>query len=134
MAANVAETGFPVTNWTERALGLKKEDQFTDELETFLKPNEKRFIAENDWFSAPRLGATLRRIGAHGNSDIFYKGKMARDMVEELNAAGGVFAYDDFAACDVEETATIKTHFMDMTVCGAPPPCSTQYLLNILSR
>ena len=136
-AADVAESGFPVTNWTERALGSKDETTFTDQLKSFLKPDSKRYIVEGDHFSAQQLGRTLRQIGAHGNADPFYKGQLAHDMVKEINAAGGVFTYEDFATYDVEETPTMKSNFMGMTVCSAPPPSSgavTQYVLNILSK
>ena len=132
----MAENGFPVTNWTERALGIVGETKFTDELRRFLKLDTRRYIVEGDRFTAPQLGRTLRQIGAHGNADPFYKGQLAHDMVKEINAAGGAFTYEDFATYDIEETTTTKSKFMGMTVCGAPPPSSgvvIQYVLDILS-
>ena len=90
LATDVAENGFPVTNWTERALGIVGETKFTDELRRFLKTDTKRYIVEGDRFTALELGRTLRQIGAHGNADPFYKGQLAHDMVKEINAAGGV--------------------------------------------
>jgi gamma-glutamyltranspeptidase / glutathione hydrolase len=45
----------------------------------------------------PALAATLEKIAAKGRGG-FYKGDVARDMVGELEALGGLHTLDDFAA------------------------------------
>ena len=45
----------------------------------------------------PALAATLKRIAKDGR-DGFYKGELAKDMVAELRALGGLHTLDDFAA------------------------------------
>ncbi|GHF34244.1 gamma-glutamyltransferase family protein [Seohaeicola zhoushanensis] len=70
----------------------------------FLKGSARRFFLKDDKplttgqiFRAPGQAEVLRRIALQGR-DGFYAGEVAQDMVDSLNALGGVHAMDDFAA------------------------------------
>jgi gamma-glutamyltranspeptidase/glutathione hydrolase len=68
----------------------------------------------------PGLAATLEAIGREGK-DAFYRGGIAREMVDYLAAAGGLHTLDDFAAAQGEYVTPISTAFRGRTVYECPP-------------
>ncbi|MEZ5740352.1 MAG: gamma-glutamyltransferase [Burkholderiaceae bacterium] len=62
-------------------------------------------------FRAPEQAQALRLIAKHGRS-AFYEGEVARDMVDSLNALGGLHTMDDFAAtaCDYVTPMSVSYH------------------------
>lgn len=84
----------------------------------------------------PRLADTLEAIGRDGR-DAFYRGPITRDMVERLQAEGGLHTLEDFATTEGEYVKTIKTTFRGYDVHECPPNGQgiiALMILNILSQ
>ena len=68
----------------------------------------------------PGLADALEAIGREGR-DVFYRGHLASEMVETLNALGGLHTMADFADAKGEYVTPITTEFAGHTVHECPP-------------
>jgi gamma-glutamyltranspeptidase/glutathione hydrolase len=68
----------------------------------------------------PALAATLEAIGREGR-DAFYRGEIAQEMVDYLEAAGGLHTLEDFAAAEGEYVTPVSATFRGRTVYECPP-------------
>ncbi len=84
----------------------------------------------------PDLARTLRRLATDGR-DGFYGGSLARQLVDGVQAAGGIWTLDDLARYTVVEREPIRSRYRGMTIVSAPPPSAggvaLANVLNILS-
>ena len=73
----------------------------------------------------PRLAAVLRRIAGEG-SPAFYRGEIARDMVEAVHSAfsPGDLAEADLAGYQVVRREALCAPYRTWRICGMPPPSS----------
>jgi gamma-glutamyltranspeptidase / glutathione hydrolase len=69
---------------------------------------------------SPALARTLRAIAKEGR-DAFYGGEIAEDMVETLNAAGGLHTLADFASQTSSYVEPVSTHYRGLDVVELPP-------------
>ncbi|MGR8921358.1 MAG: gamma-glutamyltransferase [Gammaproteobacteria bacterium] len=85
----------------------------------------------------PDLAATLESIAGDGGES-FYRGELARRLVEGVLANGGIWTLDDLAGYEVRERLPIVTEYRGVRVVSAPPPSSGGIVLtealNILER
>jgi gamma-glutamyltranspeptidase / glutathione hydrolase len=85
----------------------------------------------------PDLARTLHAIGQKG-PDAFYKGRIARSVVESLAARGGILALDDLARVQVRERRPIESTYRGNRIVTMPLPSSGGFilaaLLNVLER
>ena len=83
----------------------------------------------------PDLARVLEKVAAEG-PDAFYKGEIARQLVEGVREAGGIWTMDDLAAYEVREREPIRTAYGAYELVTAPPPSSggiaIATMLNIL--
>jgi gamma-glutamyltranspeptidase / glutathione hydrolase len=82
----------------------------------------------------PLLARTFRELVADGQKT-FYRGPLAKRIVDSLRAQGGHLSADDFADYRPAWKEPIRTTYRGYDVCCPPPPCAgIQYLetLNIL--
>jgi gamma-glutamyltranspeptidase/glutathione hydrolase len=70
-----------------------------------------------------QLAHTLEQI-ADGGTDAFYKGPIARAVVEASQANGGILSMQDFADYTVQWEAPIQCKYRGYTILSAPPPSS----------
>ncbi len=68
----------------------------------------------------PKLATALEAI-AEGGRDVFYTGWIANDMVERLQAMGGVHTAEDFAAAAGEYVIPISSEFRGYNILECPP-------------
>jgi gamma-glutamyltranspeptidase/glutathione hydrolase len=135
-AIKAAEEGYVVApriafDWKNQFEKLKKGTN----AERYLLPHGKPAVA-GDVIRQPELAQTLRAIAKNGH-DAFYKGAIAKDMVETLRGIGGLHALDDFEGHTTETTTPIGTMYKGHDVWQCPPngPGITMLvMLNILSR
>ncbi len=87
-------------------------------------------------FRDPGQARTLKALAEKG-ADGFYKGDVAREMVQAVREAGGTWTLDDLAAYEPRERTPIELTYAGHTVITAPPPSSggvaIAEMLNILA-
>ncbi len=84
----------------------------------------------------PDLADTLELLAKEGDKG-FYDGKRARQMVDAVRAAGGIWTLDDLKGYKVVERKPLSGDYRGMHVVSAPPPSSggvvLMEILNILA-
>ncbi|GKY86649.1 gamma-glutamyltransferase family protein [Sinisalibacter aestuarii] len=71
-------------------------------------------------FRAPAQAEVLRRIAAEGRQG-FYEGEVADDLVASLNAMGGQFTPEDFAATEASWGKPVSGHYKGIELVEHPP-------------
>jgi len=133
-AIDLASNGFQLT--AEEAGELHDSDlaRFADSKRIFQR--DGNYYKEGDTFKQPELARTLRRIAA--DPDDLYHGKMAQQLVDDLQKGGALLTLDDLAQYNVMERHPIIGSFHDYTIISAPPPSSGGVVLlsalNILAE
>ena len=133
-AIELAEHGFPVmekiaADWATEVPRL----QLTPAASATFLPNG-RAPAPGEIFVQKNLARTLRTL-ATGGRDAFYRGPIARAIVEYCRANGGFLSLDDFAAHKSEWVEPIATTYRGYTLHEIPPNgqgLTALLLLNIL--
>jgi gamma-glutamyltranspeptidase/glutathione hydrolase len=129
-----AEEGFPVTEviaryWSASAARLRKDPGAA---RTFLV--DGKAPRAGDVFKNPALARTLREVG-RGGSDAFYKGPIAREIVDFSNKNGGLFSLKDFADHTSTWVEPIRASYRGYDVWELPPNgqgIAVLQMLNIL--
>ncbi|HEX2941624.1 MAG TPA: gamma-glutamyltransferase family protein, partial [Rhodopila sp.] len=85
-----------------------------------------------DTLRNPDLGRTYRRIAEHGAAD-FYSGTLARQIVGDMRANGGLIAEADLASCAPEETAPLWGTYRGLRIATNNPPGGGVMLLEMLN-
>jgi gamma-glutamyltranspeptidase/glutathione hydrolase len=83
----------------------------------------------------PALASALRRVAEHGR-DGFYRGPLAREMVDYLDSLGGLHSLDDFATQTSLYVEPVRSRYRDVEVIEMPPNSQglvASLMLNILS-
>ncbi|MEP6483577.1 MAG: gamma-glutamyltransferase [Rudaea sp.] len=87
-------------------------------------------------FRSPDLAKVLEKIASEGN-DGFYRGDVAKTLVDGVRAAGGRWSMDDLAKYTVKERDPIAFTYRGWHIVTAPPPSSggiaLAEMLNMLS-
>lgn len=71
----------------------------------------------------PELAATLQALAAQG-FDGFYKGEVAKKLVDGVKAGGGLWTLEDLAGYKLVEREPIHFKYRDAEIWSAPPPSS----------
>lgn len=71
-------------------------------------------------FRAPGQAEVLRRVAAEGRAG-FYEGEVMQDMLESLNALGGLHTADDFANVACNYVDPVSTTYKGMELVELPP-------------
>ncbi len=119
-AIHTAEEGFPVGEmismlWPTTVDLLRANDAAA---RTYLISDRAPRLGEV--FRNPDLAWSLRQIADHGH-DAFYKGEIAKRIVELSRKHGGVMNLDDLAGYSSEWVDPISTTYRDWTVYEMPP-------------
>jgi gamma-glutamyltranspeptidase/glutathione hydrolase len=119
-AIKLAGEGFVLT--AEEAHELTDPDlaKFADSKRIFQR--DGNLYTTGETFRQPELARTLTRIAA--DPDDFYRGKLARELVDEVHKGGGLLTLDDLAQYSAVERAPVTGTFHNYTVISAPPPSS----------
>jgi gamma-glutamyltranspeptidase/glutathione hydrolase len=133
-AIHYAEAGVPVaprvaSDWAQGAANLSGRAR-----DLFLMNGQ--VPTPGQMFRAPGQAKVLREIAMEGRAG-FYEGAVAADMVNSLNAQGGVHTLDDFADVACEYTDPISGGYGGLELCEHPPNgqgATAILLLNILKH
>ncbi|XP_013765383.1 gamma-glutamyltransferase 1a isoform X3 [Pundamilia nyererei] len=91
----LARDGFPIGKALAHAI-LKSKDSIQGDAnmcEVFCD-SQRNILKENDIVRFPKLAETYQRIAEEG-PDVFYNGAMAQNIVEDIQAAGGIITLED---------------------------------------
>ncbi|HJT99192.1 MAG TPA: gamma-glutamyltransferase family protein, partial [Rhodanobacteraceae bacterium] len=94
-------------------------------------------VPEEGWvFKTPDLARVLEAIARRGNEG-FYRGEIAKTLVDGVRAEGGKWTLDDLARYEVKERKPLSAEYKGYHMVTAPPPSSggiaIAEILNILS-
>ena len=131
-----AETGFEVGDHYLRAIASRESilQRYAASADIFLEQHATpkpgfRLVQ-------PGLAMTLKRLAVGGHAG-FYRGETARQLVEAVRKAGGVWTLDDLQQYKIIERRPLIGEYHGIRVVSAPPPSSGGIvlveILNILS-
>ncbi len=131
-AIGYAEEGFPVSPGIGRSFAhaVDKLAQFPASAAIYSSNGGMK--AEGDMLANPDLARSLQQV-AVGGANEFYRGDLARRMVEELRKAGGLFTESDFADHRLEVYDPIATGYRNHVVYQTRPPTQGFLLLEMLN-
>jgi gamma-glutamyltranspeptidase/glutathione hydrolase len=91
-----------------------------------------RVLGVGDVLRNPDMGRTLQRIASHGVED-FYQGEIARRMVEDMKANGGLLTAADLATCAPEDNAPLWGTYRGHRIATNNPPGGGIMLVEMLN-
>lgn len=133
-AIELAERGFPVAPITAYFWARGVERQLKNALNGNELMIDGRAPRPGEIFRNPGLARTLRAI-ADGGKDAYYRGEIARAIVDVVQKSGGVMTLDDLAAHESTWDEPISTTYRGVRVWECPPNgqgLATLIALNIL--
>ena len=137
-AIRYAEQGFPVTEliayYLQRGVTLHGE-RFPNVYETYTLDG-KTIPKKGDIFKNPRLAETYRRLATNGR-DEFYKGEIAKVMVDFIREQGGFLNLQDLANHHSDWVEPVSTNYRGYDVWELPPNgqgIAALQMLNILEE
>ena len=118
-AIRYAEEGFPAYEEFVRRLARRAPSMSEAAREVFAPGGE--VPVAGDLFKQPQLAATMRTLAREGH-DGFYKGALARMLVDGVQHEGGIWSAEDLLNYRVEEREPLVGSYHDVTITTAPPP------------
>jgi gamma-glutamyltranspeptidase len=136
-AIELAQQGFALDDGFTTTLALERERFLKYESSRALFFPDGPPLQAGDTLKNPDLAWTLQQI-AEGGADAFYKGAVARRMVEDLRGQGNAMTLHDLSRYYAAERAPIEGTYRDHTVYSSVPAASggTSLVakLNLLER
>jgi gamma-glutamyltranspeptidase len=120
-AIRIAEQGYVLDD--AFATTLRREWQAFAQYESSRRLffRDGRPLQEGDTLRNPDLASTLRQV-ADGGADAFYRGAVARTLVEDLRAGGSPISLEDMARYTAAERRPVHTTYRGNAVYSGPPP------------
>jgi gamma-glutamyltranspeptidase/glutathione hydrolase len=119
-AINTAQNGYPVTEWVAMYWASAVDYLRGDETAAKLYLPQDRPPKTGEVFRNPELAWSLQQIAEHGR-DAFYKGEIARRILETMKRHAGTMTAADLAEYSSEWVEPISTTYRDWTVYEMPP-------------
>ncbi len=136
-AIHLADTGFPVTEWTAGAWAdsVPLLHQDTNATRTYLPGGHAPAVGEV--FRNPDLAWSLRQIASHGR-DAFYRGQIAEKILACSRRLGGLMTADDLSAYSARNGLNpFPRRYRGWTVYELPPNgqgIAALSMLNLMGR
>jgi len=137
-AIRLATEGFVLNGDLARSLNgvLANSREFVELQRVFAKPDNSAWHA-GDRLVQPDLAKTLNRLAEQG-PDAFYHGTIAKQIVAEMKAGGGLISPNDLARYRAIVREPIRGTYRGYLILGPPPPSSGGIclveMLNILEN
>ena len=136
-----AEVVEPVLYYLERGFVLSPTgERYYSRLQAAIPlfPNWVRVFAPTgklpkagDLIKNPDLARTYRKLAVYGK-DAFYKGEIAKEMVEYNRAQGGLWTMKDLADYQVQWKKPLHISYRGYDIYGCPPPSSAMTWMEVL--
>jgi len=121
---NLARNGFTIHQSLANAIEAKEDYIMkNDNLKLLFAPNGA-ILLKGETFKRPVLANTFEKIAKSGGADIFYKGEIAHQIVQDISGAGGQMTLEDLASYQVERRQPLKTTVNKLQMMSTPPPGS----------
>ncbi|XP_028457591.1 glutathione hydrolase 5 proenzyme [Perca flavescens] len=129
----MASEGIPLPAFLENVLNssiVKNHLENSSIWEVFCNKN-KTVLRKGDILKFPKLAETMKTIAEQG-ADAFYTGKIGRDLIQDIEAAGGTLKMEDLQSfrVRVEDAWTVPLGNTQMHI--PPPPAGGALLAFIL--
>ncbi|HET8883404.1 MAG TPA: gamma-glutamyltransferase [Solimonas sp.] len=122
-AIDLAANGYVLQAGDINILGTRTADFAASPNVAAIFLNDGRPYRAGERLAQPQLARTLRTIQKSG-PDAFYRGSIARTLVMESIANGGILSMQDFADYDVRWDEPVTCAYHGYRVVSAPPPSS----------
>ena len=122
-AISYAEKGFPLTQliaWYMHAIPRYHEHGFDNIEDTYIIQNNGRLPGEGEIYKNPYLANTYKKI-AQGGRDVFYKGEIAKTIVDFIQEKGGFLSEEDLAEHRSEWVDPVSVNYRGYDVWELPP-------------
>ncbi len=119
-AIRLASQGFVLTEEEAHELRDPTLAMFPESKRIFQRGGD--FYRPGELFKQPELAATLKTIAA--DPDDFYHGRIAKQLVADMQKGGGLLTAEDLARYSVKERDPLVGTYKDYTIVSAPPPSS----------
>lgn len=131
-AIRLAEEGVPVNQALARMIARDSSKLARwDESRRLLWPGGEP-LGPGETLRQPELASTLRTIAEQGR-DGFYRGPVARDVVEMLNEGGNPISVEQFAGFEPEWKRPLCGDYRGRAVLSAPPPQTGHQVIHTLN-
>ncbi len=133
-AIQTAQKGYPITEWVAAYWAGEVDYLRGDDAAAKLYLPNDRPPKTGEIFRNPDLAWSLQQIAEYGR-DGFYKGELARRMLEAMKRHGGAMTAQDLTEYAAEWVEPISTTYRDWTVFELPPNgqgISALEMLNIM--
>ena len=122
-AIRLAREGFPVDAHYRRMAGWREKQLqvSADARSIFLRQGKAPALGAV--IRQPELAETLEALASKG-WDGFYRGKVAKRLVEGVRQAGGIWTLEDLAQYQVVERAPVRGRYQELQITSAAPPSS----------
>lgn len=122
-AIKIAKRGFAIDHHYIKLASYRQDalNQYPDAAATFLDNGQvpkEGFIVKQ-----PDLANTLTAIATKG-FDGFYKGEVAKKLVDEVQKNGGIWQLADLAKYNIVERGPVVSQYQNHTIISSPPPSS----------
>lgn len=123
VVAESLEDGFPLPRSCHYYLGFSHQDVFGHDPASFraLHDADGRLLEAGEVVRVDGLTASLRQIAAEG-AETFYRGDLARRIVEDLSGRGSRLTRRDLATYRAHVGPALATRLGSWTVATVPPP------------
>lgn len=125
-AIALAQDGFPISLRHARILGVWQQMGLAarfPETAAIQLPPAGTPIAPGWKLVQPELAATLRALAKEG-PDLFYRGRLARQIAAEVQRRGGILTEQDLADYATKRREPVRGRYRGLEVVSFPPPSS----------
>uniref|UniRef100_A0A3B4CYC8 Glutathione hydrolase n=1 Tax=Pygocentrus nattereri TaxID=42514 RepID=A0A3B4CYC8_PYGNA len=127
----LAREGFKMPNMLSRVISYFSQ---TPLLKQLFVDAEGKMLKEGDIVKFEKLADTLEKIAERGANE-FYTGETARDLISDIEEAGGSLTLEDLRSAQVSEVEPWKVSLGDYTMYIPPPPSGAplvSFILNVM--
>jgi gamma-glutamyltranspeptidase/glutathione hydrolase len=128
-ALELAENGFPMEAETHRQLDIWRKGADAVSLRAFF-PDDKIPDVGQTWRQRD-LAGMIRRLGDEG-PEAFYRGEIARRIVQQIHDHGGILSEEDMSTYQPTVVEPLRTDYRGHELLTPPPPSGGVSMLQLL--